>query len=56
MNVRLDEPNVTLNNGTDVLYPLDGAFLMGRNGTSSESITFLVHQPQVGDLNTHDSM
>ena len=31
MNVRLDEAKVTLNDRTNVLHPLDGAFLMGGN-------------------------
>ena len=48
MNVRLDEANVTLDNGADILYPLDGTFLMGGDGTSSKSTAFLVHQPPVG--------
>ena len=44
MNVRLDETKVALNNGTNVLYPLDRTFLMGKNGASSESIAQLVHR------------
>jgi len=31
MNVRLDEANVTLNDRTNVLHPLDRASLMGKN-------------------------
>jgi len=39
-NVRLDEAEVTLNNGANILYPLDGTFLMGNNGPSFESVAW----------------
>ena len=44
MNVRFDEAEVTLNDRTNVLHPLDGALLMGRDRASSESIALSVHQ------------
>ena len=44
MNVRLDEANVTLNDRTDVLHPLDRGSLMGKNRASSESITLSGHR------------
>ena len=43
MNVRLNEAKVTLNYRANVLHPLDGALLMGRNRASSESIALSVH-------------
>ena len=56
MNVRLDEANVTLNDRTDVLHPLDGTLLMGNNGPSFESVAWLAYQRLLVGLNTHDSM
>jgi len=55
-NVRLDEAKVTLNDGANILYPLDGTFLMGNNGPSLESIAWLTHQQLLVGPNTHDSM
>jgi hypothetical protein len=48
MDVRLDETKVTLNCGTNVLHPLDGAFLMGGDRASSESIALLVDYHHLG--------
>lgn len=48
MDVRLDEAKITLDSGANVLHPLDGTFFMGRDGASSESVAFLVHEPPPG--------
>jgi hypothetical protein len=53
---RLNEANITLNRGPDVLHPFDGSLFMGRDGAGSESITSLVHTSPLGSGNTYDSM
>jgi hypothetical protein len=48
INVRLNESKVALNNGANVLYPFDRTFLMGGDGTGSESTGLLVHRQPLG--------
>ena len=47
-NVRLNEAEITLNSRTDILYPLDGTFLVGNNRAGSESMAWLAGQEPLG--------
>ena len=56
MDVRLNETNITLDHGPNVLHPLDGSLLVGRDGAGSESITPLVYRSPLERGYTYDSM